>query len=130
MGDADVGEMFHNFMLEEDLQPYVGVDFEQFGFNPKELKGVTSMLTKQVQHEELATWHEMIQCAGGERWTRMCMGMRQSPYVCTQGLHRAEEVVRGLHSDLNNTFNWIRVVFNLPGNKDYDPRLPWVYRVT
>ena len=58
------------------------------------------------------------------------MGMRQSPYVCTQGLHRAEEVVRGLHSDLNNTFNWIRVVFNLPGNNDYDPRLPLVYRVT
>ena len=39
IGDADVGEMFHNFVLEEELQPYVGVDFEQFNFNPKELNG-------------------------------------------------------------------------------------------
>ena len=88
------------------------------------------MLTKLVQHEELATWHEMIQCAGGERWTRMCMGMRHSPYICTQGLHRAEEVVKGVHSDLNNPFNWKQVVLNLPGNQDYDPKLPWVYRIT
>ena len=82
------------------------------------------MLTKIVQHEELATWHEMIQHAKDERWARMCTGMRQSPYICTQGLHRAEEVAKVLHSDKSNPFNWKQVVLNLPGNKDYDPKIP------
>ena len=130
MGDADVGEMFHNFMLEESLQPYVGVDFKQFNFDPLELKGLTSLLSSTTQQEEILTWHEMILNAGGERWTRMCMGMRQSPYVCTQGLHRAEEVVKGDALEETNPFNWIQVVFNLPGNKMYDPKLPWIYRIT
>ncbi len=130
MGDADVGEMFHNFMLEEDLQPYVGVDFEQFDFDPSELKGLSSLLSKTEKQEEILTWTEMINNAGGERWTRMCMGMRQSPYQCTQGLHRAEEVIKGLHHEATNPFNWEHVVLNLPGDKNYNPKLPWVYKVT
>ena len=39
-------------------------------------------------------------------------------------------MVKGSHSDKNNPFNWKHVVLNLPGNKDYDPKLPWVYRIT
>ena len=46
MGDADVGEMFDNFILEEGLQPYVGVDFDQFHFDQIELKGLTNILTR------------------------------------------------------------------------------------
>ena len=72
----------------------------------------------------------MIQHAGGEIWTRMCVGVGQSPYVCTQGCYIAEEVVQGSHSDMNNLFNWEQVMLNLPGNKDYDPKLPWVYKIT
>ena len=29
-----------------------------------------------------------------------------------------------------NPFYWIQVVFNLPGNIMYDPKLPWIYRIT
>ena len=61
------------------------------------------------------TWEDIIQNAGGERWTRMCMGMRHSHYVCTQGSHRAEEVVRANHWDTTNTFNWESVSLNLLG---------------
>ena len=83
MGDADVGEMYHNFILEEELQPYVGVDLEQFQFDLTELKGLKGLLSKTRVDQEIMTWNEMLQGAGGERWTRMCMGMRQSPYMCT-----------------------------------------------
>eukprot|EP00978_Attheya_sp_CCMP212_P001843 scaffold3811_cov53-Attheya_sp.AAC.2 len=31
--------------------------------------------------------------------------------------------------DPNNIFRWDSVEFNLPGSKDYDPSLPWVYKV-
>ena len=31
---------------------------------------------------------------------------------------------------MNNLFNWEQVMLNLPGNKDYDPKLPWVYKIT
>ena len=84
MRDADVGERFHNFMLKEDLQPYMGVDFEQLDFEPSELKGLTRLLMKAEEREEVLTWADMINNTGGERWTRMCMGMRRSPYQCTQ----------------------------------------------
>ena len=87
------------------------------------------MLSSSSKYEEILTWHEMIQKAGGERWTRMCMRMRQSPYACTHGLHRAEEIVKGDDLEVRNPFNWTQVVFNLPGNETYDPKLPWVYRV-
>ena len=33
MGDVGVGEMFHNCVLEQEFQPYVGVNFEKFNFN-------------------------------------------------------------------------------------------------
>ena len=39
-----MSEMCHNFVLEEELQPYVGVDFEQFQFDLIELKGLTGLL--------------------------------------------------------------------------------------
>ena len=45
----------------------------------------------------------------GERWIRVCMGMRHSPYACTQGLHRIEEVDSGNYWDTTNHFNWIKI---------------------
>eukprot|EP00978_Attheya_sp_CCMP212_P027799 scaffold94026_cov53-Attheya_sp.AAC.3 len=40
-----------------------------------------------------------------------------------------EEYIRGDRKDPNNIFRWDSVEFNLPGSKDYDPLLPWVYKV-
>lgn len=41
--------------------------------------------------------------------------------------HR-EEGVRGDRLALNNPMRWDYVVLNLPGNPNFDPRLPWVMK--
>ena len=56
------------------------------------------------------------------------MGLRSSPYVCTQTFGWAEDVIRGNRHDPTNPLAWDIVVLNLPGDKHYDPELPWVYR--
>ena len=75
MWDADVSEMSHNVVLEDELQQYVGVELNWFHFVPKDLNELNTLLSKATQREEVLTWEEMIQDMGGERWTRMCMGM-------------------------------------------------------
>jgi hypothetical protein len=54
MSDNDVGEMFLNFMLHEDLRKLCGVDFTLY--YPEELAASTSMVI----------W---------ERWQRCAMGL-------------------------------------------------------
>ena len=44
-------------------------------------------------------------------------------------LHGAEEVVRSNHWDATNPLNYEYLVLNSPRNKEFDPRLPWVYMV-
>ena len=44
MGDEGVSANFHKFLLEETLQPCVGVDFRKFNFDLKELIGLTCLL--------------------------------------------------------------------------------------
>ena len=41
----------------------------------------------------------------------------------------AEERIRGNRKDPVNIFRWDRVRLNLPGSKEYDPKLPWVSKV-
>ena len=62
-------------------------------------------------------------------WERMLMGFEPSPYFVTKNMMVIEEAVRGLRSDVKNVFHWLKVFFNLPGTKSYDPSRPWVYRV-
>ena len=49
MGDADVSEMFHDFVLEDELQLYVGVEFNQFHFDPNDLKELETLLSTTTQ---------------------------------------------------------------------------------
>ena len=49
MGDADVSEMFHNCVLEDELQLYVGVEFNQFHFDPNDLKELETLLSTTTQ---------------------------------------------------------------------------------
>jgi len=58
MGDMDIGDMFHNFMLHEDVQKLAGLDITPF--YPEELRDGRRMI-----------W---------ERWSRCAMGLRSSPY--------------------------------------------------
>ena len=96
--DIDLGEMFLNYFLDDDLREYAGVDVREIG-------GVK--------------W---------ERWERTLMGFRSSPYVCTQTFAWGDAVIRGDRKDLDNPLRWDKVVMNLPGSEDYDPSMPWVYK--
>mmetsp|Transcript_10704 Transcript_10704/g.15095 ORF Transcript_10704/g.15095 Transcript_10704/m.15095 type:complete len:216 (-) Transcript_10704:808-1455(-) len=64
MGDANIGDQFHNFMLHETMRPYIGVDFSQF---PREIGDLPRL-------DNL--WHYMHinSRSQGEIWARMCMG--------------------------------------------------------
>jgi len=57
------------------------------------------------------------------------MGLKSSPYVCTQTFGWCEDAIRGNRRETNNPLRWDEVVLNLPGAKDYQPEKPWVYRL-
>eukprot|EP00978_Attheya_sp_CCMP212_P013320 scaffold33445_cov54-Attheya_sp.AAC.2 len=104
MSDVDLGEFLLNFILHPTIRPHTGVDF-----------------TKYFPNERgTAVW---------EPWQRAAMGLRSSPYQAVQAMAMAEEFIRGDRKDPNNMFRWDSVQFNLPGSDDYDPSMPWVYKV-
>ena len=53
-GDIDLGEMFLNYFLDEELRAWAGVDVQEIGG------------------------------AQLERWERTLMGFRPLPFICTQ----------------------------------------------
>ena len=63
-----------------------------------------------------------------ERWTRMAMGMLPSPWVTTRLFAWAMEIIKGDRTDESNPFHWSKVVLNCPGDPDYDPTLPRVFK--
>jgi hypothetical protein len=59
----------------------------------------------------------------------MCDGhLRSSPYQACQGMMWALETIFGDREDPKNVFRYNRVRLNLPGNHDYEPTKPWVYK--
>jgi hypothetical protein len=108
MGDSDIGEMFLNFMLEENCACLAGV-----------------YLTPYVPKGELT----------GEgrrhlvRWNRWLMGGTFSPYQTGQGIGHATEMIMGDPNDCLNFFQWKEVPLNLPGVEYYDPSLSWVAKI-
>ncbi len=109
MGDLDIGDMFHNFIMLMSLRMVAGVDLTSFF--PEEL-------LRRVDLRVI--W---------EHWCRCGMGFKNSPYNTIQGMLIAEEVTRGNPHDLKNIFRWSKVVINLPGDVLYKPWLPWVFKV-
>lgn len=107
MADNDVGEMFLNFMLHEEVRKLAGVDF-------------TLYFPDEVSTDAGRLW---------ERWARCAMGLRTSPYQAIQAMTWAKEIILGDRLDQENVFRWDRVVFNLPGMVDYDPSKSWACKV-
>ncbi len=62
MANCDIGEMFLNFMLDVNLRKYAGVDLTDLF--PEEADGSTF-------------W---------ERWERLLMGFKPSPYLTTRSM--------------------------------------------
>jgi hypothetical protein len=102
VADVDIGKVFLNFILHEDLRALAGVDLSHCFPDEK---------------DEGDFW---------EAWQRAAMGLRSSPHQCAQAMGTAEEVIRGDPSDPENVFRWDPVELNLPGNLDCDPSRPWV----
>ena len=107
LGDIDLGEMFLNFWLDPRLRAYTGVD-------------ITGFCTDEERAGRSVVW---------ERWERLLMGFRPSPYTTIRQLLWGEEIVRGDRSDPKNIFRWERIRLNLPGSPIFDPILPWVSKV-
>jgi len=107
MGDLDPGEIFLIFWLDEQLRPYAGVDVTSLG--------------KRELHEngnEVIVHRGLVRLIW-ERWERTCMGLKSSPYVCTQTFGWCEDAIRGNRREANNPLRWDEIVLNLPGSKDY-----------
>ena len=98
-GDIDLGEMFLNYFLDEAVRPWAGVDVR--------------VVSKAKE---------------SERWERCLMGLRPSPYICTQTFGWGEALIWGDRRSSSNPLRWDRVVLNLPGSEDYDPKMSWVYK--
>ena len=107
MADNDIGEMFLNFMLDVELRPFAGVDLSLL-FPEEMFPGVSCLY---------------------ERWERMLMGFRPSPYLTTRDMMRLEPLLKGCRLDPNNVFRWEKAILNLPGMGKYQPGKPWLYRV-
>ena len=41
-----------------------------------------------------------------------------------------EEFIQGDSRDCNNTFQWLNIFLNLPGDSEYSPSLTWVSNIT
>jgi hypothetical protein len=114
-GDNDFGDMFLNFQLHKEMQKYTGVDARDL-----------------LKDEEAREW--MQQQRSGEvdvlyTWDRPAMGLTSSPYQAVQTVTRAKRVMLGDPRERTNPFRWNSVVVNAPGNPDYDPRMPWMYKL-
>lgn len=109
MADNDVGEMFHNFMLHKELRKYCGLDLTLFFKNEF-----------NVVYDKGKLW---------ERWNRLAMGLRNSPYNAIQGMMIAKEMILGDSTDDKNVFRWASVRINLPGSESYDPTKSWITKV-
>jgi hypothetical protein len=107
MIDIDLTEMFLNFMLDVKIRTVAGVD-------------LTKIFVEELTEDRKILW---------ERWERLLMGFKPSPYLTTRELHRFHEFLCGHRNNPTNVFRWDRVVFNLPGSTEYVSNMPKVYRV-
>ena len=109
--DIDLGEMFLNFPLHQSLRPVSGVDLRPF-----------------KDHLEKRPASRVGSSVSASRWERCWMGFRPSPYWSVRFYYLAEEFVRGNRLDAENPLRWDFVILNLPGDPDYDPSMPRVFK--
>ncbi len=110
MTNRDVGDMFLNFQLHEDVVPFTGVDLFSLYDNPEETGPRLAM------------------------WDRNLMGFVASPHNSIKIAMVAEEICKGNCFETGvgwggkeiNPFQWKGIHLNLPGTKDYNPCITWI----
>ncbi len=107
MTDRDVGDMFLNYQLHKEVQPFTAVDLSS------------------LRAGDGPAWAV---------WDRNLMGFAASPYNSIKMALVAEEVCKGDLRDTRvgldgkelNPFQWDRIELNLPGTEGYDPCASWI----
>ena len=110
--DMDLGEMFLNFPLHRSLVSHSGVDLTPFRNELISDRMISKFAPKRVSAV----------------WTRTWMGLKTSPLQAVQFYYFAEEFIRGDHQQSNNPLRWDDILFNLPGNPNFNPSLPFVMK--
>jgi hypothetical protein len=118
----DIGEMFLNFILGEELRPYSGVDVTHIWTQHSDLPH-----HEPGPLEDIPDW-ERERIRAWERFCRNWMGMVDSPQRSCQMMIIAKEIAFGDRRQQSNPFRWHVVVLNLPGTKSYDNKMPWIYK--
>lgn len=108
--DMDLGEMLLNFPMDVKLRPYAGVN----------LTRLAPLLDDKAVLDSNGRLFE--------RWERLFMGMRPSPYNAVRYFYWAEEFARGKPTDPKYAIRYDRVILNLPGGDSFDPTLPMVMK--
>ena len=111
-GDIDLGEMFLNYMIDENLRPFMGIDVTEC-LNDDDDKG------HKMKARGKRVWY---------RWDRCMMGFKPCPYNSIKACSFSEDVIRGDMKQSDSPFHWDVIVLNLPGNTNYNPLFPWVYK--
>jgi hypothetical protein len=106
LGDIDIGDMFHNFVLHDRVQRLAGIDLTPF-FSEEVARNANVK----------AFWL---------RWVRSAMGLKSSPYNAIQGILIAEEFIKGDPKEPGNVFRWDYLELNLPGDPGYQPGRSWI----
>lgn len=111
MVDLDLGEMFLNFPLAEELQRVSGINLES----------VKRELCKELGIDDIPD--ELLGV-----WLRTWMGLKNSPVWAAFFYYLMEEFARGNEADLENPFGWDEVRFNIIGQDNFNPSLPNVIK--
>lgn len=111
--DLDLGEMFLNFPMDPAIRPYAGVD----------LTHLKLFLDDVELYKGTGNWLKIV-----ERWERLFMGMKPSPYNAVRYFYWAEEFARGNPQDPANALRYDRIIMNLPGMENHDPSEPSVMK--
>jgi hypothetical protein len=112
MTGRDVGDMFLNYQLHEDVKPFTGVDLTSLYDGPED-PGLRMAV-----------------------WDRNLMGFAASPYNSIKMALVAKEICKGdcfetgigCNGKELNPFQWEVISLNLPGTKDYNPRFLWIVK--
>ena len=107
----DVEEMFLNFSLHPELRPHGGVDISDIKIRPDK-EGWDQDMTR--------VW---------ERWEKNFMGLTKYPYRSLLFIINAKFIVYREINDPIKLFQCRNAKMNIPGDKSFTPKLPWLMKV-
>ena len=109
--DLDIGEMFCNFPLDVFIRSFCGVNLSRFDELDNQI-GDNIVIHPEKRFRHCRTW----------------MGFRSSLFLAIRQLSIAVESAVGDPLDDQNPFHWSKIALNLPGDEQFDPARPWLFK--